>query len=442
LTEIRNREFYEKSKLFVVAALNLLVTRIQEGEKIPIVINEKIKTGKDGSWRTVEEQMPLFVALLSRHKKEFENLSECSDCVKAMTSDPSISKYLNVPILYYSIQFGRTAEGFLEYLLERQLPSNIEKIDFNSTLFDDAYQTLERFFYEDYIFLRVMSPLHNFTVEDERIDLDDNLCLRKIGTDEQEQIMNESRMSSMIPFQEAMSFKYTIELRFRVEKIMGSTIEAAKDPFEVVNRSIGKTISGLVTALRLFKTGVVGYNIVRIFGSPELPVPFGTQTSLTSPYKRFRGEQYTLTKLEGSKFKKFWESLDKIDFDALPQLSIALSRFNFAYERDKLEDKLIDFMVAFEALFFKEGEFGEFRHKLAVRVSRLLEPEYKKRKAIVEKMNEFYDERSMVVHGEKVDLKSDFINSVEDHLRKSIVIFLERLRTSDHGEIISRLDLE
>jgi hypothetical protein len=406
------------------------------------MINEKIKIEKEGSWKTIDEQIRLFVVLLSRHKRELENLSEYHDCVKAMTSDPLISRYLNVPIVFYNSQFGRTAEDYLEYLVQRQLPSNIERIEFNPTLFDNAYETLERFFYEDYFVLKVMSPLHNFTAEDERIDLDDNLCIRKIETNEQEQLINELRMSSMIPFFEATSFKYTIELLLQAKKIVGSTLDTLKEQTSVLSQSIGESISGLVTALRLFKTGLVGYNIVRTFSSPELPVPFGTQTSLTSSYKRFGGEQYALTKLEASEFKKFWESINKIDFDAFPQLSIALSRFNFAYERDKLEDKLIDFMVAFEALFFKEGETGEFRHKLAVRVSRLLEQKYEKRKTVVEKMNEFYDERSKVVHGEKADLKDDFINSVEDHLRKSIVVLLERLRTFDHGEIMSRLDLE
>jgi hypothetical protein len=405
------------------------------------MINEKMRIEKEGSWRTIQEQTPLFVVLLSDHKKELENLSEYSDCVKTMTSDPSISKYLNVPIVLYNSQFGRTAEDYLEYLVLRQLPCDIERIEFNPKLFDNAYETLERFFYEDYFVLKIMCPLHNFTAEDERIDLDDNLCIRKIETDEKEQLMNESRMSSMIPFHEVISFKYAIELRLQIKKIIGGTLDTLREQTGLISQSMGESISRLITPLRLFKTGSVGYNIMRTLGSPELPVPFGTQTSLTSSYKRFVGKQYTLTKFEASEFKGFWESINKIDFDAFPQLSIALSRFNFAYERDKLEDKLIDFMVAFEALFFKEGETGEFRHKLAVRVSRLLEQEYEKRKALVEKMNEFYGERSKVVHGEKADLKGDFIDSVEDHLRKSIILFLERLRTFDHGEIISRLDL-
>ena len=442
MIEIQNREFYEKSKLFVIAALNLLIVRVQEGEKVPVMINNKIKIEKDGSWKTIEEQAPLFVAILLRHKKDLENLPEYNECVKAMTLDPLISKYLNVPIGFYNIQFTRTAQDYLEYLVHRQLPSNIERIEFNSMLFDDAYKTLERFFYQDYLVMSVISPLHNFTAEDERIDLDGNLCIRKIEINEQEQLINELRMSSMMPFHDAASFKYTIELQLQAKKIIGSTLDVLKEQTDVLSQLMGESISRLVTTLRLFKTGLVGYNIVRTLGSPELPVPFGTQTSLTSSYKRFRGKEYILTKLEAAELGKLWEAINKINFDTFPQLSIALSRFNFAYERDKLEDKLIDFMVAFEALFFKEGETGEFRHKLAVRVSRLLEQKYENRKAVVDKMNKFYNERSKVVHGEKADLKDDFINSVEDHLRKSIVIFLERLRTFDHGEIISRLDLE
>ena len=99
-------------------------------------------------------------------------------------------------------------------------------------------------------------------------------------------------------------------------------------------------------------------------------------------------------------------------------------------------------MVAFEALFFKEGEVGEFRHKLSVRVARFLTQQYNQRKQIAERMTDFYDKRSAIVHGETIDLGAEFVNTVEDHLRESIKLFLERLRTLSHDKIIDHLDLD
>jgi hypothetical protein len=438
LINIRNRDFYEASKSFVIAAINLLTVCIQKGEKIPYIMNERFKIEKEGTCKTIYEQQPIFAAPLHKHRKELENLPEYQVCMKAMTSDPAITKHLNVLVGFYNSQYRRTAEEYLEYLILRQFPPNTERIEFDPTLFDSAYEILERFFYKDDFIFRAMSPLHNFTAEDERIDLDDDLCIRKITIDEQEQLLNEFKWSSIIPHFEALGLKHAIELGYQTKKIIG---DAPREPLQTIDQSVKETVRKLVTALRLFKTGLVGYNIVRTVSTFELPLPTG-MTSFSSPYKRFLGEKYTLTKLEANEFKKFWERMNKIDVNAFPQLDIALSRFNFAYERDKLEDKLIDFMVAFEALFFKEGESGEFRHKLSVRVSRFLEEEYEQRKLTAKRMNDFYDKRSKVVHGEKVKLKGGFVMTTEDHLRKSIKLFLECLPTSSHDEIITHLDLD
>ena len=159
-------------------------------------------------------------------------------------------------------------------------------------------------------------------------------------------------------------------------------------------------------------------------------------------HQNYIAQKYELKEAELDDFKRFWNYYKEINLTGLDYLGVALRRFNYAYERGSLEDKLIDHLVAFEALFFKQGETGEFRHKLSMRVARFLEHEYDKRKVVAEKMVDFYDKRSSIVHGEKVVLKLDDVITVEDYLRRSIRLFLERLQGSDHNSIISRLDLE
>jgi hypothetical protein len=436
--DIRNKEFYETSKSFVIVAVDLLIRCIQEGERIPCIMNEKFEIDGAGSCKTTYKEQLFYDAPLYKHVKELKSLPEYDACMKAMISDPTIAKHLNVLVGFYNSQFGRSPEEYLMNLILAQFPLNIERIEFNPKLFDNAYEILEHFFYHDDFTFRAMSPLHNFTTEDERLDLGKNLCIRRIPVEERERLLSEFKWSSVIPHFEVLGLEYAIELEFETKKIIG---DAPRDQFRTVDQSTKETIHKIVTALRLFKTGLVGYNVVRTMSASELPLPAG-MTGFAIPYKHFMGEKYFLSKLEAKEFRDFWEMMDKTDVDTLPQLSIALSRFNYAYERDKLEDKLIDFMVAFEALFFREGEFGEFRHKLSVRVSRFLEDEYEQRKMTVKRMNDFYDKRSQVVHGEKAELEDDFVKTVEDHLRKSIKLFLERLQTSSHDEIITHLDLD
>jgi len=122
--------------------------------------------------------------------------------------------------------------------------------------------------------------------------------------------------------------------------------------------------------------------------------------------------------------------------------AIAIRRFESAYERINPADKLLDFMIAYEALFFKQGETGEFRHKLSTRVSKLLGKSYQKRKIIAKETNEFYRKRSSIVHGEEVTIPAGFVDKVESYLRDSIKILMERLQDQDYNEIISQLDLD
>jgi hypothetical protein len=144
---------------------------------------------------------------------------------------------------------------------------------------------------------------------------------------------------------------------------------------------------------------------------------------------------------EAQEFSDFWESFAHTDTEKPSPLSMAIRRFDYAQERQRLEDRLVDYMVAFEALFFKEGEAGEFRHKLAVRTARLLRHSLDNRQTVAKEMGRFYQLRSAVVHGENVELSDEFIVTVENYLRESINIFLNRLQKSNHNDMIDRLDL-
>jgi len=46
-------------------------------------------------------------------------------------------------------------------------------------------------------------------------------------------------------------------------------------------------------------------------------------------------------------------------------LSTAIRRFNFAYKRDRLEDKWIDHLVSSESLYSKTNESVEVTHKIS-----------------------------------------------------------------------------
>lgn len=425
-----------KTQELTEAAFRLLSSSLAKGERIPQRTVEVHKITGPGAWSKDYEARPEYYIFVDRHRKEIEALPEFGDWMHAMRADPTITKHFESLVGTSHGSIGRSAWEYFVHLLLKQLSSSGDKCEFDAETFDQSYRRLKRFFYRDVVEFRAFSPLQNFSTDVDVIDLSGKLRIRKIIDRELEELLDASSYGSVIPFGEIPSYRYAMELEYETEKIFGEMkIEDIKPiPDQVL---FGK----LLTGLRMFKPGTVGFNFIKTIPAADSPGVFaGTRFGLE--YRRYWGSGYALTGPEVEAFKDFWKSFSEIDLEQRAQVGIAISRFNYAYERQGLEDKLIDYMIAFEALFFKTGEWGEYRHKLGVRVARLLAKEYDDRKAIAKEMMEFYDARSKVVHGEKTSLKSGFVEKVEQYLRESIMHFIRLAQTTDYDEIISRLDLE
>jgi hypothetical protein len=148
---------------------------------------------------------------------------------------------------------------------------------------------------------------------------------------------------------------------------------------------------------------------------------------------------YELTQDEVPQFANFWRKFAAVK--RWPSLDIAIRRFNTAYERGRLDDKLLDYMIAFEALFFRKDERGELRNRLAVRAARFLRKRFDERRVLLKRFLELYDERSRVVHGDPGAVPPALVTEAETHLRDSIKKFLE-IGSQDHEETLYHLDLE
>ena len=79
---------------------------------------------------------------------------------------------------------------------------------------------------------------------------------------------------------------------------------------------------------------------------------------------------------------------------------MALRRFNLTFERQQLDDQIVDLMIAVESLFLNyQGNRGEQRFRLALRAAKFVEsPRYDPRQVFA-LMREAYDIRSDLVHG-------------------------------------------
>jgi hypothetical protein len=125
------------------------------------------------------------------------------------------------------------------------------------------------------------------------------------------------------------------------------------------------------------------------------------------------------------------DKIHSLDFDKRKSLRIACERFQRGIHDQEFDDRLIDFMIAFEALYLKgEKEVRSKGRTIAIACSILIGKNETERERIKNVMLTAYKTRNMIVHGsskfssEQVYALIDLISKVENLLRESIKHFI------------------
>ena len=135
---------------------------------------------------------------------------------------------------------------------------------------------------------------------------------------------------------------------------------------------------------------------------------------------------------------EFWDVLDNIS----DNLKRAMAHFNSSYEKRYLADRLIDLVIALEALFGAGGA-GSITQKLAKRGAWWLCVTECERHAAFRTIKKLYGYRSRVVHGNSnlgKDLTGQRVNDLECMVRSGLRKFLDW--QVKHGETPSGTDID
>jgi len=219
---------------------------------------------------------------------------------------------------------------------------------------------------------------------------------------------------------------------------LGPTRKYSAQTFVLVKYLKGKTdfkfelvMKNTVLALRLLKGGYVSAGHIFHILLPEKHSL--ALTSLGERPKRRIGLEYVLDFEEIPTLRKILRRLQTVDFTKRKSFALSCKRFQRGYEEEDLEDRLIDFMIALEALFLR-GEKGGLSSGriIAVACSTLLGKTDEEREQIRQLLSEAYEMRNYIVHGAEYKKKSDdvyyipeLVSKVEDYLRESIKKLLD-----------------
>lgn len=286
-------------------------------------------------------------------------------------------------------------------------------------IFLEEYQRYEKYLYDASVSDFLICQLQNF-IGSRTFELESRLSIRKIEQEE---------FHSMVEADE----RYGYELESYPEFIVHMPIE---------NKNWRKHLIRLVTALRLLKKERIG--LMRIYYASALPCrPWKIVEALagTKFVEEPTPSVFNLSASDEKELKHLWFLLDRVR--EVGYLNVSMRRFNFAYERERLEDRWIDYFISLESLYSKTDELTEVTHRLATRISRALaNGSLMEKKRFRQKIKKWYTIRSKIVHGMQVNLSPEQLQDLEEVLRKSLKWFMNHKDYNNHDKIIDLLDLQ
>ena len=122
-------------------------------------------------------------------------------------------------------------------------------------------------------------------------------------------------------------------------------------------------------------------------------------------------------------FNLYWAILQEKPQKKPRPVHIALPRFSSSYDKTTLTERLIELMIAMEAMF---GDREYHTYKIPLRCACLLFPPGEARKGTFNRIKAIYDDRSRILHGEHLETRytSEDVRAFEDLVRKSILKFM------------------
>jgi len=187
------------------------------------------------------------------------------------------------------------------------------------------------------------------------------------------------------------------------------------------------------TLLRLFQAGALYVRTFAVFeptGERATELILAYRPTLESVRKReppgeffWEFEPYALDSEGARKLELFY---DKYWAMCWGELTVAIGRFSSAHERLSWRDRLIDLMVAMEAMF---GDGQWHSYKIPLRCSCLLESPGAERQEIFKSVRAMYGRRSRILHGGKAKVSKTQVLRFEDVCRRCILRMLDLINS-------------
>jgi len=383
---------------------------------------------EDGGQTSLPQEMrPDFSRSLFRFQVDTleSKISAFNPVVKIVQEDPKLRGIFLVDAGGKPITEEKSEVWWLKNMLGGRLlhayTDKAKGFQFNEQTFDQLFDELYRDIESPDIVVTELSPLVGIGIESDQIQIDSNMQLRQLSTDELEEWLNTETLVPLqpLPIPELLGLQCAVEVVYQKKRYSAF---GSKDARERVIQ--------LITAMRLLTDESPRLAFTKTRTSSLLTPGFGTSWG---PLVLRFGPSAMVNKAQELALVALYRKLGS--GPNINKIGLAVTRWNSAADRLTEEDRLIDYWVALESLFVPDTT-QELRYRTALRIAAFLGENGLERKQIYEQMKESYDLRSEIVHGRIKKGKKKFaprelIKLSRSYLREALLKILE---SSHHFE--------
>jgi len=338
----RNVDLYESVKSYVKAAIYLL---------------------KESDSDSFLPDLPISRFIFRR--EEIEALPEYQECLLILKKDPVIFDQFN-EMVGVGLAGSRSVpvETFMLHI-PQLLGIYNELFEFNEVLFEMEYAKLEDTFYNDEITFEVIVPLQGPRFS-EPVMLENNLEIVWVNSKNLKSVLDKGI--------NGLDECWAIRTSYSLPKRIGdrkSNLEEEKEN-DAIRELTNESAERVIIALRVFCNFT--YNYCHIYPATILHRATSLLFPRVRPFRIRYAPDYSFTSIYEKEFtepfQKFWRMFGAQGVMDRRFIGVAARRFSFAHERYNWQDKIIDLLIAAEALFFcDQGEKSELSYRLCLRAS-------------------------------------------------------------------------
>jgi len=293
---------------------------------------------------------------------------------------------------------------------------------FNEEIFNYMYEKLESLFFEPFFKIKEFALLFNFESSDgTEIVLSDNLKVRKLKPIEEKifDLQNDPK-----DFSQAHEFS-----NFIVENLVIKdkfTINSYKKIPAAENRRImnqnrlkkNQLFDDVVKTFRIYRHSSL-FRDNRIYSEPLYLARWVKPSLIEKDF--FPDPIYKLAKTDIGQLKNIFRKTRSLK----KNFSVAVNRLSLGMERLSKEDKLIDYMVGFEALFTKKKDrsLTPMNHRASLILGGNRE---NRKKDILSFLKGAIRLRNDIIHGHEYDIGDFDYLRLEELLRQSIKLYFKK----------------